>query len=484
MKINQIFTIFILLLAVINPIWAQQEIKFSSEAIEQDFEYLRNALEDAHYNLYAYTPKEVFNRHYKKTENSIKDSMTSLQAFRLFQPYVALAKMSHCELGYPFNIYFGNYAAHGGIVFPLNICFFQKKILIKNNYSNEANIPVGDELISLNRRPMTEVMNDFYNFYSGESDYCINSNVDWITFSRMYWFVFGQCDTFNLKIKKKNGSKVELNVPAIPVYEFEDKIRNEPIMNYKREYKFFKEIAYVQPGPFMNVKYDGDNNPNMLDNTMYLHFLDSCFTEIHKRKSKYLIVDIRNNPGGVNSFSMPLISYFAAKSFSSNIKVIYKTSEVTKEGVKDLKDSLLSAEDIKLKNELLSHKNGSYFEVKSNEVYLPKNDSVSFRGKVFVLINRFTYSQAIVAASLIQDYEFGTIIGEPTPYAATMYASTQSFELPNTKIRVTYPRAFLQRKNKNSSLESLIPDFLIKENPISDKDEIMYNTIKLIDKMK
>ena len=222
----------------------------------------------------------------------------------------------------------------------------------------------------------------------------------------------------------------------------------------------------------------------MLDNTGYLHFLDSCFTEIHRKKSKYLIVDLRNNSGGVNSFSMPLISYFAAKSFSSNIKVKYKTSEVTKKGLKNLNDSLMSAEDIELKNELLSHKDGSNFQVKSNESYLPENDSVRFEGKIFILVNRFTYSQAIVAASLVQDYKFGTIVGEPTPYAATMYASTQSFELPNTKIKVTYPRAFLERKNKNASSKSLIPDFQIEDNPLTEKDEILDYTIKLVDNTK
>jgi C-terminal processing protease CtpA/Prc len=460
--------------------YAQPPRRFSAEEIKSDLDYLRDALEASHYNLYAYTPKETFDNLYKKIELSLNEPLTSLQVYRLFQPYVALSKMGHCQMDYPFNEYFGNYINQGGTVFPLNLYFSQGHVFIKSNFSGDSQIAIGDELISLNEKPIKEVMGDIYNFISGESEYHKNSVIEDITFPRIYWFIYDKCDVFNLEIRKKDGREIKLQVHAISGNEFEGRIaQHNPLRNTNREFKFIKDVAYLYPGAFMNPSNDYFSG-NTFDTKSFLHFLDSCFTEIHGRDSKFLIIDLRNNLGGMSSFSMSLITYFATKPFGPDLKVTYKTSQATKDGLKNINDSLLSPGDLKLKNDLLSHDNGSIFEEITNDQYFPQNDSLRFKGKVYILVNRFTYSEAIETSALIQDYKFGTIIGEMTPNAATMYASIQQFKLPNTQLSIQYPRAFLERKNKEASLVGVIPDFQIEDNPLTDEDEILDYTIELI----
>jgi hypothetical protein len=176
---------------------------------------------------------------------------------------------------------------------------------------------------------------------------------------------------------------------------------------------------------------------------------------------------------------MQLIAYIATKPFRS-VKVTYRTGNVTKDGMRHLDASLLAPEDASLRDALLSHPDGSRFAVPNTE-YQPKNTSASFAGRVIVLVNRFTYSEAVVAASLIQDYGFGTLVGEPTPYGATIYASSQVAELPNTKLKLVYPRAFLERTGGGKASQSnVVPDHQRRENALTDRDELLEYALELI----
>ena len=198
-------------------------------------------------------------------------------------------------------------------------------------------------------------------------------------------------------------------------------------------------------------------------------------TIFHKKKAKHLIVDLRGNPGGSNTFSDPMVAYFASRPFSFCSKFTVRTSQNTKESWKDISDSTL----LELRTQILSHENGSRFEV-SIPQYQPRKDSLRFGGKVYVLINRYTYSNATVTAAMIQDYGFGKLVGEATVDAPTVYGSIQNFRLPNTQMLVSYPKAFAIRPNGDSSFHGVVPDYQVKESILTDKDEILEYTLQLI----
>ena len=71
-------------------------------------------------------------------------------------------------------------------------------------------------------------------------------------------------------------------------------------------------------------------------------------------------------------FSMPLVSYFADSTFKSNLNVTYKTSQTTKNGLKVLPDSILSGDDLLLKNKVLSHKKWRVFRYDFNRIISTK----------------------------------------------------------------------------------------------------------------
>ncbi len=472
---KKIITVLVLSILFTN-LFSQETTKYSKEQVKNDFKFLYTTLQATHYNLYINTSKNVYDQKYLDILNSINDSLALNEIYRIFQPFVALSGLGHCHLDFPFQKIYVPFIQNGGVIFPLNVKIENNKMFVKTNYTKNNSIKKGYEILSINNKSSKNILHDIFSYLSGESNYLKNTLLDMLTFPRMMWLLEEPINIYNLKIKDDKGVIRDVSIKSITAAEYESKCSGDKqIFDTERTFKFIDNIAYVKPGPFMNAKGTGNTSDiNTFDKGEFLQYVDSAFKEISKRKSDHLILDLRNNSGGANSFSDEIISYFADKPFRFCSKFVVKTSKITKLFWQQEKEPATAT----LKEQILSHNDGEIFEseIQYNE---PKIDSLKFKGDVYVLINRFSYSQASVTAAMIQDYKFGTIVGEETADPA-MYGSVHQFNLPNTKIEVTYPKAFIVRPNGDSSLKGTVPDHIVKTNIFSDKDEILDYTINLI----
>jgi C-terminal processing protease CtpA/Prc len=470
MKIKTLLFLFIYI--YIHNSFGQQ--KYPPDIIVEDFEFLYKNLEASHYNLFTNTSKKTYDKEYKKILESINDSLTSMQAYRLFQPFVALAQNGHCQIN-PFNNY-EEYYENEGTVFPLNLCLRNNRMFVTNNFSSNTIIIPGDEIISINKKSVTEIIDEMHTFFSGESDYFKSTLIEMLTFPRLYWIIYARSDVFNLELKNKDDNTIKIQIDAITVKEFEAKNAvQKPLMNNNRDFYFINNIPYLHPGVFLNL--NAQNEHETSNNKKFCRFIDSVFIEIYRSQAENLIIDLRNNPGGHNSFSDYMLSYIADKPFRFSNKFMVRTSELTKNFWKEVNDSSL----LGLKNEILTNINGARFE-NILPYKQPQSDSLHFAGRVFVLVNRYDFSQAVNAAAIIQDYNFGILVGEETADHSSLFASTQTFILPNTALTVQYPKAFIVRPNGDEKAKGIIPDHLVKEDIFTKEDEILEYTLYLIRK--
>ncbi len=81
-----------------------------------------------------------------------------------------------------------------------------------------------------------------------------------------------------------------------------------------------------------------------------------------------------------------------------------------------------------------------------------------FGGEVYALINAQSFSNAATTAALIQDYGFGTVIGEPTTDMATTCAAMETFTLPHSGFEVAFPKAHIIRPSGREDLHPVTPD--------------------------
>lgn len=458
MNNKHLLSVFLIIIFTQYSIAQQSEKKFGQNEIMQDLEYLNNSLKDAHYNLYAYTSEEDFSKNYQSVKKSItKDSITLLQATAIFQKVISVVNNGHTEIDFPGASY-GNYAYSGGTIFPLEIAFENNKSLIRKNFSDNTDIKIGSEIISINGILMKDILAQIYPQVSAERTYFKNAKIEMISFPRLYWQVFGKQDDFQIEVLS-NGTINKHSIKAVNLIEGYEMKRTE-VLNAKMDLKFFNESAYLNPGNFSG------------DEQKYQSFIDSAFVEIIERKSKNLIIDLRNNAGGNDSFSDYLVSYFADKPFKWNSKFTLKTSQFLKEHTRKYNDTT----DIYFQN-ILSHKDGERYNFEFDE-YQPQPKQKRFTGSVYVLVNRQSHSQSAVTASQIQDYKFGTIVGEETGDFPTLYASQFQYTLPNTKIAVKVSKGQIVRVNGSKNQEGVIPDIIIKDHLLDKEDEILNGLLK------
>ena len=458
MRYKQLFLILIVLFPFSNNYSQTQE--FSKNEVLQDLDTLKTLLEKSHYNLYAYTSKEKFDQNFEKVTNSLnEDSISLKEAVGIFQKVISKANTGHAEIDFPAVSYIA-FAQQGGKLFPLEVALEDHKAYIRKNYSSNPEIKLGAEILAVNGKRIKDILSLIYRHISAERPYLKKAKIEFWSFPRLYWQIFGEEEQFSISVKENNQIK-KYNLQAVSALEGYEYIRKD-ILSSDRKFKFYGNTAYLNPGNF-----SGDEND-------YRKFIDSAFSAINKKAPKNLIVDLRNNAGGNNSFSDYLISYFANKPFQWNSRFSLKTSKYLKQNTRKNNDTTNA-----YFQEILKHKNGEVFPYYFEEMQAQESQK-RFEGNVFTLINRQTYSQAAVAASLIQDYQFATLVGEETGDFPTLYASLFTVELPQTRIPVKIPKGYIVRVNKSEKPEGVIPEFYIKDHLLDDKDEILDTLLKKV----
>ncbi|MCB0839512.1 MAG: peptidase S41 [Bacteroidetes bacterium] len=454
--------LIILFYLVTLQAFGQSNTKFSKEEVLSDLTNLYQSLQDAHYNLYAYTTEKAFDSTYNEVKNAInKDSLTLLETINLYQRLAAAANNGHTGIDFPGKPYI-EYAYSGGTIFPLEIAFEYDKPLIRKNWSGNDSIEIGSEILSINGIPIADIFSKIYPQISAERPYFKHVKIELFSFPRYYWQVFGRQDAFEVEIRL-NGKVKTYSLEAVEVIEGYEMKRTE-ILNAKMKLTFNGKSAYINPGNFSG------------EEQKYQRFIDSAFVEIKKQKSKNLIIDLRNNGGGDNSFSDYLVSYFANKPFKWNSSFTLKTSNILKEHVRQHYDTTET-----YWQEVLSHKDGEIYAYEFDE-YQPQPRKKRFKGKVYVLINRQSHSQSAVAAAQIQDYQLGIIVGEETGDYPSLYASLFQYTLPKTGITVNLSKGYIIRVNGSTEEKGVIPDIFIKDHLLDENDEILDGLLKEIGK--
>ena len=444
-----ILSIFAFILTT-GSIFAQS---FDKKSIASDLEFLRQSLEQTHYDLYAYTTEQAFDAVYQEVKGSIaQDSLSLLEATSLFQRLISAVNNGHTEISFPGQSY-AEYAYAGGTVFPLEIAFEDGKALVRKNWSANNDIKAGAEVLAINGMPMAEILSSMYPQISAERPYFKNTKIELYSFPRLYWQVFGRQDDFEVEIRS-NGKIEPYSLKAVSVIEGYEMKRNE-VLNAAMQLKFYDQSAYLNPGNFAG------------DEKEYQQFIDSAFTTIQARNSKNLIIDLRNNGGGDDAFSDYLVSYIANKPFKWNSSFTLKTSALLKAHVRQNYDTTL----VYWRN-VLSHEDGEIYDY-TFEVYEPQPTQKRFTGDVYVLVNRQSHSQSAVTAAQIQDYQFGTIVGEETGDYPSLYASQFQYKLPNTGIPVKVSKGYIVRVNGSTAAQGVMPDIFIKDHLLDENDEIL-----------
>jgi C-terminal processing protease CtpA/Prc len=439
---------------------------FSVEQIQGDFDFLYQGLKSANFDLYAFTPPGKFENHYKEYRKKFTKPMTRFDAEMAFQPFVALAHQAHTRVESDYSGYFA-YRQAGGAGFPLGISVENNQLIVTTNSSGISEIKPGDRIAAINGHKVSGLLPCLIEHISAETTEFAYVLLE-TYMPLVVWLELGSTDAYTVSIRHKGGTSENYKI-STPSEE--ETTGQQPFSLAGRDARMLTaNIAYLRPGPFHNTEAGADS----MDTTAFVQFIDTSFGTFIENGATRLILDLRDNPGGDNSFSDPVIAWFADRPFrfSANFRV-----RVSPQSTAANQARLEANPD---NTESTSYLYAKLYESSENgEIVLftipetKPRPGQEFEGEVFVLVNRYSFSNAVSAAALIQDYDFGVIMGEQTVDMATTYGAMEKFTLPETGIVVTYPKALIVRSNGDDKVGPIIPDVTLPAPRIRGANDVM-----------
>ncbi|MBS2097483.1 S41 family peptidase [Carboxylicivirga linearis] len=445
----------------------------------EDYTVFQESLEEGHPGLYDYNSKEKMDLIFAQIRKKIDHPMSSGDFKELIQPVVDSIRDSHSFLfssekvkKEPFKgridlpIYFG-ICENRAIVYRAALEYkdlLGKEIVMINNDSiseilQKVPTPAGSFKIEGYGQSKFDWMKLVYYSIKYYNDYANYQEGDSITISFS--------DSTNIKLDCAFRSKEYIKtMENILPWTDKSKMRNLSVSEVDSNTVYFRVNSFVLD----QVGHDS---------------LRIKMNEICKANYKNLIIDVRDNWGGNNSYNL-LYSMLANNPY----KIQYGSMVKSNSEFNFLKhvQSYMGIDTIHLFPDYkrIEGKEGYYHL--NNRVSMP-HDSIHFTGDVYVLANENSYSAATLFPALVHKYKRGTIIGRETGscyYQMNAYKSA-TIRLKNTRLDLKIPLVKIIFDDEiNSTIpwgSGVLPDYQINwtyDEAYNQSDPIMDFTLKLI----
>jgi len=425
-----------------KPEERKMPLKLTEVEAKQDFEILIGALKEGHPGLYDYLSEQEFEDHVTRTLNSIKSEISMADFERLVLATVNKIRDSHTAVISqpnfknkisPFlpTVYFG--WLNDSLVVNRIVCsekkYFGKRIIEVDGIKEDS--------LKQMLRPFIALQEGFIESFT-DRDF-INAAIKYFeyvpTASR-------KCDvtlTFTDRTKKLFKGR-KLNGQSIDLYPAQENILKFLMLNQPDNKNVTLEMLSD------SVAYVGISYFSMYD--VEFDELTDFMKSISKSGCPYLIVDVRNNPGGDCT---RFFSYLAQKPFKT-----LEYSKVNKQNNYEyLRYSLNYIPEIVSFSDYISVEGKSGFYSFNTGLTHP-DTSVNYKGRVYLLTNERSYSASSDLAALIMKNNRGAIVGRETGtgYYQMNAKEYSQLRLPNSWIVVRYP---LQKLVFESQLNERIP---------------------------
>lgn len=460
---------------------------FTVEQLKEDFKLMRGSLEEAHGGFYYYSTKKEMNRMFDAAFAKLTQPATELQFFKILAPLVAAINDGHTRTRLSTDA--STYWLGQPIRFPFNIQFFNKKRgYLYRNYSENPDIPMGGELLSINGHTIPEILDQLLPLVPSDahidtSKLLALSRTSY--FGASYMTAYGKTTSFTIRYKKPGKKKAEtFKVNGIkprdltPIWRKrypEAAKKNDPNIPISLEYKEGIPILTIRTfgaGAYTNARID------------YKKFLADAFTQFQTKQIKDLIIDLRNNGGGSDEYGKILAAYFLDKPF-----MYYDSLETRVNSISFAKYANVSPQDMEImKNRLKANDHGTFDALGHPNLGMQQPLEPTFKGKVYILINGGSFSATGEATSIIHFHKKAIFIGEEcgSGYYGNTSGMGVTMTLPHTRIRVAIPLVRYGMavsdypKNRGIIPQHKVPTTI--DDRMNDRDPQMEYALKLIKK--
>jgi len=459
--------------------------KYTAEQLQEDFTLLRTALEEAHAGLYFYTPKKEMDNLFDHLFAGLDHPMTELEYYGYLAPLIAEINDGHT--GMMFSQDYNKYLQNQPILIPFKLLFIDGKSYLFRNYSEDEDLKLGGEVVSIDGHPMSEILEKMLAVQPSDghnltSKYRRLENTK--TFGRQFTQHYGATTSFHIVyLSPTDGTKKEMQVKGLKQEDlmhifsqrYPEVARDLPPI----ELEYREDVAILTIRTFSFGAY-------RTANINFPHFLKKTFRELSEKNIPYLIIDLRDNGGGEDLWGKLLFSYLMDKPY-----MYYNFLEVNRTTFSFLAHT--DTQDIEKMLQKMTKKNdrGTYDILVHTNLGEQKPLKPTFLGKVYVLINGRSFSGSGETTSLMHYHKKAIFVGEEC--GAGYYGNTSglmpTLTLPHTKLRVRIPmiRYHMAVSGYDHPDRGILPDYPFArtiQDHLNGKDTEMDFVLDLIEKQK
>jgi hypothetical protein len=180
------------------------------------------------------------------------------------------------------------------------------RVFVEDDYSGVDGLAAGHEVMSIDDVPALAWLERVRQLVSADNDYLAHTQME-TQLPMLAWWHGLQAARYVVEVAAPDGERARHGVPARSRSEFANAgaarpPRLEPDSNARVAHMGDDGIGYLRPNPFY------DNRPessNRWDSTDFIRFTDAAFAGFIDANAGAVLIDLRNNPDGDNSFSDP-----------------------------------------------------------------------------------------------------------------------------------------------------------------------------------
>ena len=395
------------------------------------------------------------------TELSLSRGMDAVSFYRELVPIVAAVKCGHTGPSLPSSL------TRNFSLLPLRIRVLDGRIYVKRDLATADAHLEGKEISSINGLAANEIVSALLAGAFGDGD--VKSSRQWdvsgSNFNASIIALLGLQSPYRIVFQ---GTAAPLDLQGID--------HDQLMQTWKARYP--KDLD-LQPSPDPSLKFLDGESIAIMKIASFGHseadakridlrgFFKRSFTEISEKKTKALILDLRNNGGGEDEIGKILFSYFAVGPFKWYDDIVL--NGINFDFLRYVSDPDPIPADI-----VQRQADGKYHAIGHPNWGVQQPLEPHFTGKAYVLMNGRSFSTTSELLSQMRSHHAATLIGEES--AGAYYGNNSGFEptitLPASRITLRVPLAayYLAVQHEGSNSSGVLPDYPVK---YSIQDELM-----------
>ncbi|MCX7728549.1 MAG: S41 family peptidase [Bacteroidia bacterium] len=431
-------------------------VQYDTSALNKDIQILKKTILFNHPSVQFYGEYDFY-KNYLDTALQIKSSMTEKEFRMLLKSKLSILRCGHTNI-LPSKKYMKYLDKKSFKVIPYFITYDNKKLIVVKGFDKKDTLlKTYDTILEINKIPSENIIHQMKNYLYTDG-FAESAKEEMI--QRHFTFYFSglfEKDSFLLTIKNQTGTK-EVIIKTreyLKVVNQLVQMQTDTLLKQQQHHKYFaglfldkqKKIYYMKIKSFSGI--------------VMKHQFRRTFRNLKKNKTEYLVIDLRNNPGGKISQSISLLSYLLPKEDTLFYqKVIFNIKE--KKHIKRKLEYRIIDFFLRLRNKNKKLDNQNMYAER-----IPIKNKNQFNGHVYLIVNAQSFSAANLVAVYLSKRPDTKIAGSE-PSGVIWGSNAVSFlrlYLPNTKILTIIPtyRIFHNMPQQNNDKSK----FPIKPNIIT-----------------